>query len=345
MSGLLELITRTKGIEYLLALGFLFSFVGFWQWHHHRGNRLVVRLAPLAVIALLFAASASMVISSPATATPRAQEFPNVDQAHYLANAFGPAKFAAHEMSPNVISCQTCHHHSPDGQPQPCSACHSEPFDGTAMDRPGLKAAYHQRCTDCHKEAFAGPMTCTNCHSENPEAASLRKDSPSAVTPPEISHPLLDRYSNCFACHVQEGPLPLPGNHSSYRANVECLGCHKASAGNPMASTVPTVQKKEVVQPPAQPAPQPSAQQAAQPAPQPAAQSAPTAAALPAPAPAAQPTSAPAATTGGPGKLSHPVAGRERCAMCHQVNGGMKPMPADHNGRTDPTCLACHKAA
>ncbi len=333
MSGLLELITRTKGIEYLLALGFLFSFVGFWQWHHYKGGRLIVRIAPLGVVALLFAAGASMVISSPATATPRTQEFPNVDQAHYLANVYGPAKFAAHEMSPNVISCQTCHHHSPNGQPQPCSSCHSEPFDGTAMEKPGLKAAYHQRCADCHKEAFSGPMTCTNCHSENPEAANLKKDSPSAVTPPEIAHPLLDQYANCFACHATGGPLPLPGNHSVYRANVECLGCHKASAPNPTASTIPTVQKGEVVQP------------AAQPAPQAATQSAPAVAAPPAPTPAAQAVSAPAAATGGPNKLSHPVAGREGCTMCHQVGAGMKPMPADHNGRTDPTCLGCHKAA
>jgi hypothetical protein len=325
MSGLLELITRTKGIEYLLALGFLFSFVGFWQWQQYRGNRLVVRLAPLAVVALIFAIGASMVIASPATATPRAQEFPNVEKEHYLANAYGPAKFAAHEMSPNVISCQTCHHHSTNGTIQACSTCHNEPFDGTASDKPGLKAAFHQRCAECHQSAFAGPMTCTNCHSENPDEANLKKDSPSAVTPPAIAHPLLDQYGDCFACHRAGGPLPLAENHSGYRANVECLGCHKPSTGNLTASTIQAVQKKDVQQAPVQPVQQPAA------------------AAQPAPAPAAQPAAAPAA--GSPSPLSHPVAGREACTTCHQVNGGMKPMPAAHAGRTDPTCLACHKAS
>ncbi len=41
---------------------------------------------------------------------------------------------------------------------------------------------------------------------------------------------------------------------------------------------------------------------------------------------------------------THPVAGRENCAMCHQPGAGAKPSPADHSGRTNDTCLMCHKA-
>ncbi len=365
MNGLLELMTRVKGIEYLLALGFLFSFVGFWQWHHNRGRGMITRVAPLALIAAVFGGLAALVIMSAPTAT-KAQEFPTVDQAHYLANIYGPAKFAAHGMSPDVISCQTCHHHSPDGQPKPCKDCHQDPFDGQATagqattqtasqvsDKPGLKAAYHQRCADCHTEAFSGPMTCTNCHTEKPDATEFHAKAPFPATAPDISHGLLDRYSNCFSCHNPEGPLPLPGNHKDYKANVECLGCHKPAVTE-QGETIRTMQKP-VAPAPAAPAPAPAAQPAAPapaaepaapaaaPAAQPAAQPAPAPAAQPAAAPAAQP--APAAAPSAPKTLSHPVAGRENCTMCHQVGGAMKPMPADHSARSNSTCQACHKGA
>ena len=285
METQLELMTFTKGITYLLALAFLFGFVAFWQWQQHRGRGLAIRVIPMVVVSFSFLFLVSTCVGTPATATsaapkaPSTQDWPSVDDAHYLANTLGPAKFAAHEMGPDVVSCQTCHHHS--DQPKPCSDCHSEPFSAESPNMPGLKAAYHQKCTQCHTEALNGPMTCVNCHSENPEAAEVAKDqSPSPATPPAISHPLLDRYANCFACHVAEGPLPLPGNHSEYRANVVCLGCHKPSSGNQMLSFEVTL-----------PEPQPAA-------------------AAPA-APAEQPATTQAA---GPAKVSHPVAGREDCA-------------------------------
>ncbi len=333
MNGLLEFFTRVKGVEYLLAVGFLISFIVFWQWHHFKGRGLVVRVAPLAAVALVFAVAAAMVITSPAGST-KAQEFPSVDQAHYLANIYGPAKFAAHGMSPEIISCQTCHHYSPPDQPpQACSTCHREPFDGQATDKPGLKAAYHQRCADCHKTAFSGPQSCTNCHTEKPEAENVKAKSPSPVTAPDISHELLNRYANCFSCHVPEGPLPLPGNHKDYKANVVCLGCHKPSVATP-GVTIGTVQKPATAAPgtsaPAGGAglsPAPAAAPAAQPAAQPAA----------APAPAPQPA--------GPKPTTHSIAGKENCTMCHQVGGSMKPMPADHSARSNATCVACHKAS
>ncbi len=42
---------------------------------------------------------------------------------------------------------------------------------------------------------------------------------------------------------------------------------------------------------------------------------------------------------------THPVEGREKCSTCHQPGVGMKPAPADHGGRADATCVACHQAA
>jgi hypothetical protein len=42
--------------------------------------------------------------------------------------------------------------------------------------------------------------------------------------------------------------------------------------------------------------------------------------------------------------VSHDVAGREQCLMCHTA-GRMEPVPdapASHEGRTDAQCLWCH---
>lgn len=311
----LGLMTFTKGITYLLALAFLFGFVAFWQWQQHRGSGLVIRVLPMVVVSFCFLFLVSTCVGNPATTTSAAptgatsQQWPSVDDAHYQANILGPAKFAAHEMGPDIVSCQTCHHHS--DEPKPCGECHSEPFSPEDPNMPGLKAAYHQKCQQCHTEALNGPMTCINCHSESPEKAEVEKEkSPFPATPPVISHPLLDRYANCFACHVAEGPLPLPGNHSEYRANVVCLGCHKPSSGLESLSieiSLPVIELAPSAAPEVSP---PAAEQPA-----------------------------------GPAKISHPVEGREDCIMCHPAgSGGAKAAPADHEGKANETCQMCHKA-
>lgn len=51
-------------------------------------------------------------------------------------------------------------------------------------------------------------------------------------------------------------------------------------------------------------------------------------------APTAQPQ-------GGAGVVPHAIAGREDCLSCH-VAGSMIGIPADHSGRENSTCLACH---
>jgi len=57
--------------------------------------------------------------------------------------------------------CAGCHHHTPVGQvPPKCGACHGK----TEQDgRPGLKAAYHNLCNQCHKAMNAGAPAATDC--------------------------------------------------------------------------------------------------------------------------------------------------------------------------------------
>ncbi len=45
--------------------------------------------------------------------------------------------------------------------------------------------------------------------------------------------------------------------------------------------------------------------------------------------------------------LPHIPGGMEAntdCLLCHQVGGGIKPLPADHAGRTSATCKNCHQS-
>ncbi len=43
--------------------------------------------------------------------------------------------------------------------------------------------------------------------------------------------------------------------------------------------------------------------------------------------------------------IPHDTAGKEQCSLCHGESGSLVPVPADHAGRADATCTACHKLA
>jgi hypothetical protein len=40
--------------------------------------------------------------------------------------------------------------------------------------------------------------------------------------------------------------------------------------------------------------------------------------------------------------ISHPVEGRQQCNQCHSFSG-IKPVPADHDGRPVGSCRICHR--
>lgn len=52
MSTLLEFITFTKGVEYLIAIGFVVAFTAFWQLVYGRGKGRIVTIAVLSCIVL-----------------------------------------------------------------------------------------------------------------------------------------------------------------------------------------------------------------------------------------------------------------------------------------------------
>jgi hypothetical protein len=66
--------------------------------------------------------------------------------------------------------CQGCHHNSPlSKKPPACASCHGQPFDGRNLFKPGLQAAYHLQCMECHKDMGIekpAATNCTGCHKE-----------------------------------------------------------------------------------------------------------------------------------------------------------------------------------
>jgi DnaJ-class molecular chaperone len=64
--------------------------------------------------------------------------------------------------------CQGCHHNSPAAKKPPgCASCHGRPFNEKDPFKPGLMAAYHRQCMECHKAMdIQKPVAtdCTACH-------------------------------------------------------------------------------------------------------------------------------------------------------------------------------------
>ena len=142
--------------------------------------------------------------------------------------------------------------------------------------------------------------------------------------------------SDCLLCHIPPGkgpganapeavaPTPAPATGSAVAiphpvaGRQDCLLCHGADGARPYPADHEgrtrescTACHREL------------------------AEAAPTAES--AGAAATEPASAPSASS-----IPHDVAGREDCLLCHGPNG-VRPNPADHVGRTNATCVACHK--
>jgi len=241
MRTLLENITLVKGVEYFIVIAFCFGFIALWILvHADKGTKkkIVGWVIPLM---LIFAGGAIALnkyfeldtIDGVASATADNISFPeyysngtpniiadhgtwlSVNNSEYLAISYGSAtKF--HQSMSEKISCRECHHNSDDIRA--CKECHERPFNPENDNKPGLKAAYHQRCMSCHAEKFSGPNSCTFCHT---------KDSPelSGSSIPKVPHSLT--WENCANCHKNGIPNGAPETKVVY--HDDCLKCHTSS--------------------------------------------------------------------------------------------------------------------
>ena len=172
-------------------------------------------------------------------------------------------------------NCLMCH--NPDGGLKPAPKDHAGRTNDT--------------CQTCHKPAAAPAAT----PEITPEATSTPSSAGAQAGPPAIPHDLAGR-DNCLLCHNPDGGLkPAPGDHAG-RTNDSCQICHQ-----PVAASATTAE--------------------------------------------ATPTPSLEGPRGGAPAIPHDLAGRDNCLLCHNPDGGVKPAPRDHAGRTTDQCQMCHKPA
>ncbi|OGF56246.1 MAG: hypothetical protein A2Z21_02935 [Candidatus Fraserbacteria bacterium RBG_16_55_9] len=214
MNTLVDFITHTKGLEYLIAIAFLISFIIFWQMLHRQGVRFWVTILPIVALVLVFGILGLRINSQRPSEGVAVGESPFLTTS-VLAEWYGPASFDHSSHPDHQGDCGLCHHYS-QGRIPSCSECHGKPFDAAELKMPGLTHAYHLRCIGCHMENQAGPTNCVECHTQ------------AEIPPLSAVHPLTG-VTNCLSCHGENG-IPgvtrVPADHLQ-ATNGVCQLCHK----------------------------------------------------------------------------------------------------------------------
>ena len=124
----------------------------------------------------------------PVAATYPEDDIPESVTIKALSNKFEPVKLPHRKIVQTLVKnikdskmaayfhrdlgtvCQGCHHNSPvSKKPPACASCHGKSFDDRNLFKPGLQAAYHLQCMECHKDmGIEKPVAthCTGCHKE-----------------------------------------------------------------------------------------------------------------------------------------------------------------------------------
>jgi hypothetical protein len=243
MRTLLENITLVKGVEYMIVIAFCFGFIALWILVHkdkETQKKIILAVIPLALIFAGGAIVLNKYFSEDLTASAITQNDISIENNQlninpdYYAINYGPAT-EFHKIMSNKIACTTCHHNS--DKIQPCKNCHDKPFDLSNVDKPGLKAAYHQRCISCHKNKFDGPDSCTHCHTGKisqiaaPTLHSLTWENCDKCHSDNKDSKIV-YHNNCLTCHTKNagGAVKIPDNHAD-RTIDTCQGCHKPKGG------------------------------------------------------------------------------------------------------------------
>jgi len=109
-----------------------------------------------------------------------AELFDGVEFDHAMHSELGEDCSACHHHTTGTGTlderCVSCHADSEEVEPVSCRGCHvADPFSAEHINRkaldvyqfhvdtPGLKAAYHWSCVNCHAE-MGGPTDCQDCH-------------------------------------------------------------------------------------------------------------------------------------------------------------------------------------
>lgn len=247
MNTLLEFMTFVKGVEYLIVIAFCFGFIALWILVNSRDKMGISKIVSFVIpLSLVFGGGAIVLTSSDtsdvapnvsdanvtvqpvnfeAVSMASDNEWPTVNETEYLSIKYGPAT-EFHNVMSEKVSCITCHHNSGD-EIHACKDCHDSPANPHDSTKPGLKAAYHQRCMSCHPEDFSsGPESCVICHTGEVKASAI-------VSAPVRPHQLT--WDTCNMCH--SSGIPNGGVESKIVYHDSCLKCH--SIGIAGAALVP----------------------------------------------------------------------------------------------------------
>lgn len=267
MNTLLEFITFVKGVEYLIVIAFCFGFIALWMLVNSRDkmgmSKIVSFVIPLSII---FGGGAVILSSSGTSDSPAVsntteaaiveltadhknaepdinKSWPTVNKSEYLSIKYGPAT-AFHSVMSEKVSCTTCHHNSGD-EIHACKDCHDSPANPHDSTKPGLKAAYHERCISCHQAEISGPDSCKKCHTGEAQASVVA----APARPHELTWDTCSRchkkgipnggveskivyHDSCVKCHSKgiAGAALIPEDHAG-RASNTCQGCHRPAGG------------------------------------------------------------------------------------------------------------------
>lgn len=116
------------------------------------------------------------------TATYNRSDIPETVTINTLMNKYEPVKLPHRKIVQTMVDninrnklanyfhhekgtvCQGCHHNSPAAkEPPKCVSCHGKPFNAKDPFKPGLMAAYHRQCMECHKAMGIKKPVSTDC--------------------------------------------------------------------------------------------------------------------------------------------------------------------------------------
>jgi len=222
-------------------------------------------------------------------------------------------------------TCAACHDVSNPGGTDNTSfcsnsACHATQWKYVGLDAPAIRALVEPPPVPGSGEPRpvphpVGPRTdCDVCHAVG------------AVRPFPADHASYEQ-TLCVQCHqptlaeegseLQAAPIP-PVPHTLEGRRGQCLSCHGEDGFKPYPtdhvgrSTEACLSCHEVAAPVGvEEVPQPGQE---------------------------------GTEAAGPSAIPHTLEGRDDCLLCHKPDG-LKPFPADHEGRTSVMCQACHKPA
>ncbi len=242
METLLEYLTFVKGIGYLLVIAFLLAFLTFWKLTQIKEKKILKVVPVIAVIWLTFGVASVAVTHGNANSTanpvsePRTEKWLTVNTTEY--SAIGSAA-DFHNIMSAKISCRDCHHKSGD-EIRACRDCHDVPFNPENMSKPGIKAAIHERCMQCHKEVFRNPDSCKSCHTKEAQVSLKAPAPPHKLTWEDCARCHEDSkkeikivyHDFCINCHAKgiAGAEKMPADHAG-RTGDTCRGCHLAGGG------------------------------------------------------------------------------------------------------------------